>query len=126
MTHMSFELKIVNDLVHLRYSGHVDALEVIRLVKDSDFIPLLGRYKKMIYDFSNATSFDLHFDEVKQFSIIANVEANFIDSVHIVIVLKRPSGREIAEHYRDEITAPGWHVDIVESLDEAMTLLSQS
>ena len=80
---MSFELKIVNDLVHLRYSGHVDALEVILLVKDSDFIPLLGQYKKMIYDFSNATSFDLHFDEVKQFSIIANVEAN--DRIYILL-----------------------------------------
>lgn len=122
---MSFKLSVLNSVVHLRYFGHVDALEVVQVIKDSDFVPKVKAYRKVIYDFSGTASLNLEMKDIKRFSIFANVESNFTEKVHIVIVLRRPSGREMAEHYRDEISAPSWHVDIVDTVDEAMALLAE-
>lgn len=120
---MSYKLRVLNNVLHLKYSGFVDALDLIQVVKDPEFLPQISRYKKAIYDFTETEEIDLNFEETKRFSTLANVEANFIDNAHFVIVLSGPEGRARAEHYRNEITAPGWRVDIVETLVEAIDLI---
>lgn len=120
---MSYNLSLLDNIVYLKYSGHVDALECVQVLKDNEFLPKLSEYKKVIYDFSGTQEIDLNLEETKRFSIIANVEANFIDTMHIAIVLSGPDGRPRAEYYRDKISAPSWRVDIVDTLAEAIDLM---
>ena len=122
---MSYQLHLLNNIVHLEFSGTVDSLDLVNAINHPEFKPSLARMQKVIYDFSGAQFVDVSYEDTKGFATIGKVEANFIDSLHGVIVLSCPQRRPFAEYYCQELAECSWQIDIVESLEEAFALLQE-
>lgn len=65
----------------------------MQVINDPQFLPNLNKVTKAIFDFSNADEIALSFDEVKSFGTLGMVESNFIDALHVVIILSSEAGR---------------------------------
>ncbi len=121
---MSYRIEVIDQIVHVQYLGYVDGLQITQLIQDSDFLPQLGQYQKAIFNYTQADEIDLSMEETKSFATVGKIHANFIEHLHIVIVLSSPAGRPRAEYYRDGLGAPNWQVDIVDTLEQALALLA--
>lgn len=122
---MSYSLILENNITYVDFHGVVDALDIVQLINNPKFIPSLHLNNKVIYDFSGTEEVDLDLQEVKRFAILANVEANFIENLHVSIILSSPNGRSRAEYYKSQIVSSNWRIDIVDNQDEALTLLAE-
>lgn len=121
---MSFSLDTGEPFTKIEFYGAVDALDIVQIIDHPDFVPSLKRHQKVVFDFGNAETIRLEAPEMKRFALLANVEANFTESVIICIVLSTAMRRENAEYYKSEVTAPLWQVHIVESMQQALEVFS--
>lgn len=119
---MSYSLILKNNITYVHFHGVVDALDIVQLINNQEFIPSLHLYNKVIYNFSNSAEVDLDYQEIKRFAVLANIEANFIENLQINIVLRSSTGRKRAEYYKSQISASNWHVDITEHQHEPLPL----
>jgi hypothetical protein len=122
---MSYSLILDNNITYVDFHGVVDALDIVQLINNPEFIPSLHLHKKVIYDFSGTEEVDLDLQEVKRFAILANVEANFTEDLHVSIILSSPSGRSRAEYYKSLIASANWRIEIVDHQHEALALLTK-
>ena len=123
---MSYRIQLEEDLLHLQYIGHVNGLQVVQVINDVRFLPNLHKVKYAFFDFSAAQEVDLSLDEVKSFGTVGKVEANFIEDLHVIIIMKSDNGRERAEHYVKTLGCKNWHFDIVLSLEQARKIIKKS
>ncbi len=116
---MSYRKTIIDDVVLVQFVGYVDGLQLVKMLSEDNFLPNLDKVKKLIFDYSCAEEIDLSLEETKRFATIAQINANFIEHLHIVIVLSSKEGLARAQFYQQSTNAPNWHVDIVETLEQA-------
>ena len=97
----------------------------MQVINDPEFMPNLKKVSKAIFDFSTADEIDLSFDEVKSFGTLGMVESNFIEELHIVIILSSEAGRARAQHYVDATGNGKWKFNLVLSMQEALSCFKQ-
>lgn len=117
---MSYRITVKDNLLHLQYIGYVNGLQVMQVINDPGFLPNLKKVDRAIFDFSNTDEVDLSFEEVKSFGTLGMVESNFIESLHIIIILSSEAGRARAQHYVDATGTGKWKFDLVLTMQEAM------
>lgn len=123
---MSFHINIVDQVIHIQFSGSVDGLEIMQIIGDDGFIPQLQTFQKVIFDYGQTEDVDMSMEETKSFATIGKINANFIDNLHMVIIASGPEGKERAEFYRQNVGSPNWKIDIVDSPAVAFALLTSS
>jgi hypothetical protein len=123
---MAYTITIEQGIVRVDFHGVVDGLDIVHLTKDPEFLPAFRRYAKAIYNFSTADEVQITAEENRSFATLGSIEANFVENLHAVIVLSRPEGRPNAKIYQSGLASSSWHIDIVDTLDEAIQCLSAS
>ena len=111
--------------MHVEFHGVVDGLDIVHLTKDPEFLPELKHYAKAIYNFKAAEVVQITAEENRSFATLGLIEANFVEDLHAVIVLSRPEARSNAKVYQAGLANSPWHIDIVDTLDEAMAFLTK-
>jgi hypothetical protein len=90
------------------------------------FLPNVTRLRRLVFDFSQTTDLNMSLDEGSQLSVVAKVEAIFLSTLHILIVLSGPNGRPRAEAYQQALSRITWPINIVETTAQAAALLAIS
>lgn len=121
---MSYSIDILEHIVYVTFTGDSDPLDLISLMSEPLFLPNVAKLQRLVFDFSQTTDLNMSLDEVRQLSVVAKVEATFLSTLHIVIVLSGPNGRPRAEAYQQALSRTTWRIDIVETKAQAATLLA--
>ncbi|MFT4938246.1 MAG: hypothetical protein ACI88A_001270 [Paraglaciecola sp.] len=77
---MSFSVTIEVDHVYVAYSGVVEALDVVILFGDQEFIRNLRLLQKVIHDFSQTQEVLMDFEDIKNLTLLSNLESNFTEN----------------------------------------------
>ncbi|MCC2617974.1 hypothetical protein LJ739_17100 [Aestuariibacter halophilus] len=116
---MNVAFCIVENIVWVRFSGHIDALDLIQLSADDNYLESLRKYRRVIFDYSQATSVNMGFEEIRQLSTITRVECNFTEHLHGAIVPLDDAGWIRAKRYAETVKPYGWEMVIVDSTEQA-------
>ncbi|GAA0854276.1 hypothetical protein [Aliiglaciecola litoralis] len=122
---MSYRISIKDDILHLQFIGHVNGLHVVKVIGDEQFFPNLHKVNFALFDFSAAQEVELSLEEVKSFGTIGKIEANFIDNLHVVIILRNENGRARAEHFINSVGCQNWKFDISLDLPSAFRCINK-
>jgi hypothetical protein len=121
---MAHVITIREDFVHVQFLGKVDALDIFPMLKDPKYLPNVSKLSKVICDFVSASDVFFSEDDAKSFAVLGNVESNFINSLHTVIVMKDiKKNNHRALSYINSLSSKAWKTDLAECLEHAEEML---
>lgn len=121
---MGFRVTYKPDYIHVEYLDYVDACDVVTQVNDDSFWERLSKVKKVLFDYSLAKEVSIRREDIKDFAIIARVQADLIGPVDVVTLIPDPNRLENAKHYKANSESPNWRVHITTSQNQADEILS--
>lgn len=116
---MSYSVLIQQDHIYVKYSGVVDALDIVRLTADQDFIGNLRLLQKVIHDFSFCEEVSLGVEDMKEIAFISNLESNFSEKIVGVFIPNTEEGHARIASYSQSLTSPHWLVLVASNYEEA-------
>lgn len=119
---MAFETHYYDKWVHVKFTGRVDAYDVILQNQQDDFLDALAEKTGVVFDYSQATHIALSKDDIRGFSTLGNVQANLLGALRVVI-LTQEAGTRDAQSYKEGVRAADWHVLVTTSMDEALDFI---
>lgn len=122
---MAYSIHDLGDVLHVRYFGTVDALDLIRQAKDENYTQPMRALRRVIFDYSDVDVSEITIDDAREFGFLASLESNFTDSMKTIFVLSDDRGRQRVKAYTDALATPTWQVCITNQLDKAVSLLRE-
>ncbi|MFT5676614.1 MAG: hypothetical protein ACI808_002559 [Paraglaciecola sp.] len=120
---MSFSVTIEFDHVYVAYSGIVEALDVIQLSGDQEFITNMRVLEKVVHDFSDAEEVMMDFEDIKNLTLLSNLESNFTENLIGIAIPKDEQSYNRILTLRDGIQSDKWTVLIAHNYPEALSML---
>jgi hypothetical protein len=120
---MSYSVTIESDHVYVAYSGVVEALDVISLTGDQEFITNLRLLEKVVHDFSQAEEVLMDFEDIKKLTLLSNLESNFTENLLGIAIPKDEESYDRILTLRDGIQSDKWTVFFARNYAEALSML---
>lgn len=123
---MGYRVSYLQNWIHVKFTGHVDACDIIEQANDPEFWDRLSELKVAFIDYSESTSVEISYDSIKEFATVARVQAALIGPVHIVTLIAGPDRLESALAYKKMSESQDWRVKIATTMDEAEAMLKEA
>lgn len=120
---MSYSVFIQDDHVYVKYSGLVDALDIVRITKDELFIDNLRRLQKVIHDFSFCDEVSLSSEDMQEITLMSNMESNFTEKAIGVVIPRTQEGYERIHALSQGIKSKDWSIFAAQNYSDALTKL---
>lgn len=121
---VSYQVEINGDHVYVTYSGKIDGLDIVQLTGDSSFINDFRRLQKVIHDFSMADEVSIPFDQMRDISVLSNMESNFTETLIGIIIPRNEEGYERINLIKEFVKNPNWKIFAAKNITEALGILT--
>jgi hypothetical protein len=118
---MSYSVVIENDHVFVKYSGVVDALDIVRITADENFINNLRRLQKVIHDFSFCEEVSLGIEDMQEIALMSNMESNFTEKAIGVMIPRSEEGYARIEALSQAVKSPDWTILAAHNYEDALS-----
>lgn len=119
---MASEFYVSNSIVHVRLFGRVDGLDIMAIHGETGFVAASREYKKVVYDYSEATKINFSFDDAIEFAKLAALETQITPALVIGVMPMGKSQLEGSELYRDKANQAGAKVAIIERPEQILDI----
>lgn len=111
---MASEFYVSNSIVRVRLFGLVDGLDIMGIHGQTGFVSASREYKRIVYDYSEATKIDFTYDDAIKFAKLAALETQITPALVIGVIPMGESQLEVSKLYRDKANQAGAKVVIIE------------
>lgn len=121
---MSYQVEIKDYHVYVKYSGTVDGLDIVRLTGDPEFINDFRRLQKVIHDFSMTDEVAISFDQMRDVSVLSNMESHFTEKLIGIAIPRNEEGFARINLIKEFVKNPNWKIFAARDLAEALEILT--
>lgn len=121
---MSYLVEVIDNYVYVKYSGVVDGLDIVHLTADCDFIEQLRCLNRVIHDFSKVDDVVISADQMRNLSVLSNVESNFTEQLIGVVIVRDEEGFERINFLKQFVKNPNWKIFAAIDFAEASTIIA--
>lgn len=120
---MGYKIEVHTEYVRVMYTEKVDLLDWISVLSADEFINNVRRLKRVIHDYSLCVSSDFTVDNMRELSLLINLESNFTEKCFVVIIPIDQAHRERFGILKATIKSDKWVFKLANNTTEAIALL---
>ena len=122
---MRYNIEYADKWIHVRFSGRIDAYDIIKQTGDEKYQAELLRLRHVIYDYSDAVDPMFNEETLKQFAALAKVLGELNGHVEVVAVPSDPNNLEKLEAYKKHADSDKWRITLARTPQEAIEVMQR-